>query len=126
MRAIALVALLTAVLTASAAGQESASNEAPLITGTPEWIERPTTIPHPPGNWWTRTDLPKEALVVLDCLVAPNGRLDCSIQSEEPPGWDFGQQALRLARDLRMAPTTREGEPTANRRHILRIPFRTE
>lgn len=117
MRADATLAVL-ALFAAPAWAQGTA--EAPLITGTPQWIERPRyQPPHPPA----RTNLPARALVVLDCLISSDGRLRCLILSEDPPGWGFGQAALRLSRDYRMAPLTVEGQPTAGGHYRLRLPF---
>lgn len=42
--------------------------------------------------------------VMLDCHVQAEGRLGCSVQSEEPQGHGFGDAALRLAREYQASP----------------------
>lgn len=38
-----------------------------------------------------------EGLVYLDCLITDAYRLDCTIKSETPVGYDFGAAAMRLS-----------------------------
>lgn len=90
----------------------------------PSWIERPSA-------WEFQRYFPRWAYVLelqgdvsLDCLVSPEGRLDCSIVSEDPIGFGFGEAALRIFRSFRMAPMTLDGVPTAGGRYRARIPFR--
>jgi periplasmic protein TonB len=52
----------------------------------------------------------------MECLVNADGRLSCTIVSEEPEGWGFGEATLRIARHFRLAPETRSGIPTAGGR----------
>lgn len=63
-----------------------------------------------------------EGRATLDCLVAANGALSCTVTAEDPPGYGFGEASLRIARELRMAPETRDGVATAGGR--LRRTFR--
>jgi len=58
----------------------------------------------------------------LECIVADDGRLSCTVFSESPEGAGFGEAALRVSRHFRMAPATRDGTPTAGGR--VRIPIR--
>lgn len=84
------------------------------------WLERPTAPDfarhYPPRALEQRI----EARVELDCTSAADGRLSCSVASEEPKGWEFGDATLRLASLFRLAPTTRTGEASAGR--SLRLP----
>lgn len=59
--------------------------------------------------------------VVLDCSVAASGRLNCSVASEEPAGWGFGDASLRAAQHFRVAPATADGQATSGGR--LRVPM---
>ncbi len=59
--------------------------------------------------------------VVLDCGIAGNGRLACSVASESPGGYGFGQAALSISRQLRVRGTLPDGSPSAGRR--LRLPL---
>jgi protein TonB len=60
--------------------------------------------------------------VVLDCLVSSAGRLDCDVVSETPSNWGFGEAALAISRDHRMAPATRDGMAVQGR-YRMRVPF---
>lgn len=94
---------------------------APTIITNPQWLERPD------GNDFA--DLyPQRALdrnrtgrVVLDCIVGANGRITCTVASEDPPGWGFGEASLRAARRFRMSPRLENGQPSEGGR--VRIPM---
>lgn len=80
------------------------------------WLQAPT------GNDYARL-YPEAAArqgtdgtVVLDCLVGDDGRLSCTIVSEEPAGWGFGEATLALSRLFHLAPRTSNGTPTAGER----------
>ncbi|HEY1752209.1 MAG TPA: energy transducer TonB [Caulobacteraceae bacterium] len=46
----------------------------------------------------------------LSCLVSAEGRLqDCKVIEQTPPGYDFGDAALKLSRSFRMTPQLRDG-----------------
>lgn len=48
--------------------------------------------------------------VMLDCHVQAEGRLGCSVQSEEPQGHGFGDAGLRLAREYQASPDHPAGQ----------------
>jgi TonB family protein len=54
--------------------------------------------------------------VTLDCLVSADGRLSCTVISEDPPGFGFAEATLRIAREFRIAPQTQDGVATAGGR----------
>jgi len=58
----------------------------------------------------------------LDCIVAADGRLNCTVASEEPLDQGFGVASVELSRYFRMAPVTRDGHPTEGGR--ARVPIR--
>ena len=91
-----------------------------LITGA-VWLERPT------GRDYA-ANYPQRALrervmarVTLDCLVGEDGRLTCTVLSDDHPEYGFDEATLALARSFRMAAQTRDGAPTAGRRVHVRI-----
>jgi TonB family protein len=97
---------------------------APLIERA-EWIETPD------GSDFARY-YPTNALergtggrVVLECIVASEGRLQCAVLEEEPANNDFGLAALGIAQSFRMAEQI-DGLPTAGKRIRVPISFRTE
>lgn len=91
----------------------------PEITN-PRWLQRPRNL----GAYYPRRAEERGVTgeVVLDCLVSTFGRLDCGIVSETPRNWGFGQAALAISRDHRMAPAT-EGGIAVQGRYRMRIPF---
>lgn len=54
----------------------------------------------------------KEGRVVLDCTVNANGSLSCSVASEDPSGWGFGEASLKIARQFKVRPKLEDGRPT--------------
>lgn len=54
--------------------------------------------------------------VVLECPIGEDGRLACVVTEETPADMAFGAAALRMSEDWRIAPRTRDGEPTAGGR----------
>lgn len=91
----------------------------PQIT-QPRWLARPSDL----GAYypaWAQQRM-KSGLVQLDCLVGLDGRLACRVVSETPAGWGFGDAALRIAADHRMAPATRDGAPV-EATYQMRVPF---
>lgn len=95
----------------------------PLLTGA-VWTRRPGAGDfdrHYPSR---AMDRQQEGRVVLDCLVGADGRIACSVSSEDPTGWGFGESALRIARSFQMAAQTSSGQPTSGGRIRVPITFR--
>lgn len=92
----------------------------PIEITNPRWLRRPANL----AAYYPRRAIPREieGEVVLDCRVLTTGDLSCSIVSESPANWGFGQAALRIARDHRMAPAMRDGVPVEGR-YRMRVPF---
>lgn len=119
----------------------------PTLPPTP-WIDPISTEPVQPvgpreivGARWVRqpsgaefeTYYPERALergrsgqVVLDCIVGAHGEIACSVISETPQGWGFGNAALQISRYFEMSPQLADGQPTAGGRVRVPIAFRTE
>ncbi len=94
----------------------------PARLTNPVWLERPNAADF--SRYYPPRALDREqgALVRLSCLVDADGRIACTVASEDPPGWGFGEAALRISRHFRMAPATRDGEPTSGGR--IEVPIR--
>jgi protein TonB len=95
----------------------------PEVITNPQWVRRPS------GRDFAR-EYPERALereregrVVLACVVAADGTINCNVASEEPEGWGFGQAALRISRSFQMAPMTVDGRPTGGGRVSVPIRF---
>lgn len=70
-------------------------------------VDPPTTLP--PVDI---VALPTEGEVTLRCVAKSDGHLtDCIILSERPAGAGFGEEALRSARQAKLAPRTVRGAP---------------
>jgi hypothetical protein len=109
----------TVVMTAGLAGAEE-----PAIVN-PTWLERPTGEVvqefYPPHAIEQRV----VGEVTMGCIVRVDGRLDCRVDSETPPGWGFGEAALGISRFYAMRPAMRDGVPV-EARYTLRMPFSME
>ena len=96
---------------------------AAAITGV-NWVRRPTAqdfARHYPHDA-LRHNI--EGRVMRDCIVGADGRLSCTVISEDPPGHGFGEASLRIAREFRMAPQTNDGRSTEGGRARVPISWR--
>lgn len=91
----------------------------PVITN-PHWRHVPSDL----ARYYPRRALARavEGEVVLDCLVAVSGRLNCGVAQESPAGWNFGDAAMRIAAEHQMAPAMRDGVAVEGR-YRMRVPF---
>ena len=77
------------------------------------------------GSWEMADAYPVAALRLgvsgqtqIDCFVAADGKpYDCSVLSEDPAGFGFGEAALRLAPHFQMTPGVEPGRP--DRPHVV-------
>jgi protein TonB len=92
----------------------------PAEITNPRWLRRPQSL----ASYYPRRAMARDisGQVLLDCLVDTNGALNCSVISETPTNWGFGQAALRIAEDHRMVPATRDGQAVQGR-YRMRVPF---
>ncbi|MES1200647.1 MAG: energy transducer TonB [Pseudomonadota bacterium] len=87
----------------------------PLLSGY-------TFLEQPRGQDYARFYPPRaldrgmEGTAQIDCLVSADGRVQCTVISENPAGWGFGEASLRAARLFRVAPQTSDGRPTTGGR----------
>jgi len=94
-----------------------------VLTGM-RWLERPSAQDF--SRYYPRRalDREQEGRVTLDCLVAADGRISCTVISEDPSGWGFGEAAIRISRNFRAAAQTDDGRPTSGGRTRVPITFR--
>lgn len=86
------------------------------------WIERPsgkTFMDHYPP---TALAQGVAGRVLLDCAVALDTTVACTIAEETPLGWGFAAAAQAIAQTFRIAPAERGGRPIADGR--IRVPLR--
>jgi protein TonB len=95
----------------------------PTVITRPEWINRASARDF--ARYYPRRaiDRNQEGRVTLDCIVDVDGRLNCTVTSEEPDGWGFGDAAMRISRQFQMRPMLQNGQPTAGGRYRLVLPF---
>jgi protein TonB len=96
----------------------------PSVITNPTWLQRPNAAQFAQYYPDRALEREQEGRVVLDCVVAADGRISCAVSSEDPSGWGFGDAALRISRFFRMAPATRDGVPTSGGRVRVPISFR--
>lgn len=103
----------------------------PLVAGppritNPHWLSRPGAREferfYPPRA----RDREKEGRVTLDCIVAANGAIACTVMNESPAGWGFGDAALKIAPSFRLAPRLEDGRPTEGGAVRVDIAFRLD
>jgi periplasmic protein TonB len=94
-----------------------------VITGA-RWLQRPGQRDFDRYYPTRANERGQSGRVQLDCLVDSTGRIACTVVSEDPPGWGFGDAAIRISRSFRMAPQTADGRPTSGGRIPVPITFR--
>ncbi len=113
----------TTVIDPPAQPAESAPPSASTLVN-PTWIRKPTIDDllgfYPSGAM----DRGIAGHVMLDCVVAANGRLTCSVAAESPTGIGFGRAALRASRLFQIAPQMQDGKPTEGGRISVAIAFK--
>jgi TonB family protein len=94
-----------------------------LSIGEVAWIREPTSRDF--ARYFPRQALDdgQSGRVTLDCAIAGNGRLDCSVGSESPQGYGFGDAAMNISRQLRVQSRLPDGSPAAGRRMRLPLSF---
>ncbi len=65
-----------------------------------------------------------EGQAMLGCFIRPDLSLQCGVISETPPGWGFGEAALRVFQRATVEPQARNGEPSAGGCTLYAVPFR--
>jgi protein TonB len=85
---------------------------------TPGVLTGITWLRQPNGNDYARfypdraRDRDQEGSVTIECVVNAGGHLSCTVVSENPAGWGFGDATLRIAREFQVAAQTADGRPT--------------
>jgi protein TonB len=92
----------------------------PVEITRPTWERRPEDV----ARFYPERAIRRgvEGQVRLDCLVTVGGALNCRIIEETPRNWGFGEAALSIAREYRMAPALRDGVPVEGRYRMV-VPF---
>ncbi len=126
MRVAVTLACIAMACAAGCAGPEEVSGydgRADDFIATPRWAERSPTVQdirraYPQGAM----DEGVEGRVVLVCTIMPSRDLACTVDTDERPGYGFGQAALDVAKLFRVKPAE-PGASTAVGRTV-RVPIR--
>jgi periplasmic protein TonB len=122
-----LVSIALAAVAPAFAQTDGSIPPPPVAEGSPsqpevEFLANVIWLEQPDGEVFARfypqpaIDREAEGRVTLDCLVGADGRLTCTVVSEDPPGLGFAYATLGVARHFRAAPLTRDGVSTAGGR----------
>lgn len=97
-----------------------AADPGPPVISDPRWVQRPRDL----ARYYPRraVQMNMQGQALLDCIVETTGALRCTVVSETPEGWGFGQAALRIARDYRMVPASQNGRAVEGY-YRMRVPF---
>lgn len=86
-----------------------------VLTGV-TWLEQPDARDYARYYPERAQEREVEGRATVECLVDASGRLSCTITSEDPPGYGFGEATLRVSRHFRVAAATRDGQATTGGR----------
>lgn len=84
----------------------------PSVITNPVWLEQPDARDYVRYYPPRALERGQTARVTLDCLIQADGRINCTVTNEDPPNWGFGEASIRVSRHFRIAPATRDGQPT--------------
>lgn len=88
----------------------------PSVLTNPVWLEQPNARDFARYYPDRARERDMEGRATVECIVNVDGRLSCTVTSEDPPGWGFGEATLQAARHFRVSPQTRDGQPTSGGR----------
>lgn len=88
------------------------------------WVNRPSRRDYARAFPQRALDAGQSGRVTLDCTASGSGALDCSVGNELPRGYGFGNAALELSRQFRLAPTTGDGRSVAGGHISVPVEFR--
>lgn len=88
----------------------------PSVITNPVWLEQPDARDYARYYPERAQEREVEGRATVECIVNANGSLACTVTSEDPPGYGFGEATLRVTRHFRIAPSTRDGVATSGGR----------
>ncbi|MBS0411093.1 MAG: TonB family protein [Proteobacteria bacterium] len=95
----------------------------PPVLRRPDWARRPSAADMSRFYPEHAQRIGLSGSATIRCEVAASGGLQgCEVVSEAPANEGFGKAALKLSREFRMKPMTRDGEPVGGAQ--IRIPLR--
>jgi protein TonB len=119
-----LVLAFAAALAAQSPPDAPAKDAPGAFSDAPDWLRLPTQAEK--FAVYPRAALSRRVAgqVAIDCILDADGYLrGCRVSQESPSGMGFGQAALSLAADFRMAPLTPAGATVEGARVSVPISF---
>ncbi len=117
---------------AAAATAPSASDAPPVSDADPDWTHEVTpgkcpagvlTHYYPPGA----QRLGVTGIAIMKCQVAGNGSVDhCRVVSEDPPGYGFGEAAVKMSCLFKMKPKMADGRPVSGAEVTIPLKFKLQ
>jgi protein TonB len=89
--------------------------EPTVLTGV-TWLEQPDGRDFQRYYPQRANDRGVSGRTTVECIVDGGGRLNCTVTSEDPPGYGFAEATMRITRHFRVAAATRNGQATSGGR----------
>lgn len=103
---------------------ETPSPSGTLGVGDVNWVREPNARDFARFFPDQALDAGQSGNVTLSCIIGGGGRLACSVASESPAGYGFGNAAIGISRQLRVRTTLPDGSSAAGREMRLPLSFR--
>ena len=103
---------------------EAPSSSGALGVGDVNWVREPSARDFARFFPDEALDAGQSGNVTLSCIIGGGGRLACSVASESPAGYGFGNAAIGISRQLRVRTTLPDGSSAAGRELRLPLSFR--
>jgi TonB family protein len=95
-----------------------------LGVGDVNWIREPSARDFARYFPDEALDAGRSGNVTLSCIIGGGGRLACSVASESPGGYGFGEAAIGISRQLRVRTTLPDGSSAEGREMQVPLSFR--
>jgi len=103
---------------------EAPAQTGALGVGDVNWVRQPNARDFARFFPDEALDAGQSGSVTLSCIIGGSGRLACSVASESPQGYGFGQAAIGISRQLRVRTTLPDGSSAEGREMRLPLSFR--
>ena len=96
----------------------------PSVVTNPDWIRRPSADQFAQYYPERAQRLEMAGRATIVCTVTAAGTLQgCSVTSEDPADYGFGDAAIKMSRFFKMKPATRDGVPVEGLKVTIPLRF---